>query len=79
VPTTDIGGGYGTYNPIKLAGAKGFVKAGAGESKFGFGGGGGGGGSALLNAVQEDEALLETGFCLDVWDPMLWQILAGEI
>jgi hypothetical protein len=44
-----------------------------------LGGGRGGGGSVLLDAVQEDEAALETGFCLDVWDPMLWQILLGEI
>jgi hypothetical protein len=79
MPSTDIGGSYGTYNPKKLAGAKGFVKAGAGETKFGYGGGSGGGGGALIDAVQEDEAALETGFCLDVWDPMLWQILLGEI
>jgi hypothetical protein len=79
MPIGDTGfGGGKVYDPGKLSGTKGFVKAGAGETKFGYGGGGGGGG-ALLNAVQEDEAALETGFCLDTWDPVLWQILAGEI
>lgn len=79
MPTTDIGSGYGTYNPKKLAGAKGFVKAGAGETEFGYGGGSMGGGAVMLDAVQEDEVALETGFCLDTWDPALWRILAGEI
>jgi len=78
MPIGDTGFGKGEYDPKKLSGTKGFVKAGGGETKFGYGGGGGGG-AALLNAVQEDEAALETGFVLDTWDPVLWQILAGEI
>jgi hypothetical protein len=79
MPTTDVGIGSGTYNPVKVAGTKGGAKAGAGESKCGIGLGGGGIGSAMMGAIQEDEAALETGFILDVWDPVLMQVLWSEI
>jgi len=66
-----------SVSPLKTV--KGFVKAGAGETKFGYGGGAGGPGVATLRNTTDDADTLETGFSLEDWDPVLAQILSGEL
>jgi hypothetical protein len=65
------------HNPTRLAQKKCFDNA---TTKFGSGvGREAGGGMVVATVVTEDIETLETGFCLDVWDPIFGLLLSGEL
>lgn len=74
------GGGikFGTYDPKKGAMVKTDYKAGSFQKDFGAGLGGYAGGDAM-DLLSEDFDAMEIGVVLQIWDPVLMAILAGEI
>ena len=76
----DEGGGtrVGVYNPKKNAMVKTDYKSGTFQKEFGAGIGGYAPGAAQA-VLSEDIDAMEIGVVLEVWDPVLMAILAGEI